>query len=71
MDNISIHPGVRNGRRVHALSKTSKPVNGKVTGKLAWKQKVLNVRQIACVASQKADKKSNGIGYTMPGSMKG
>lgn len=71
MEAISIHPGVRGGRRVHALSKTSKPVNGKVKGKLAWKQKALNVRQVSCAASQKADKKANGIGYTMPGSMKG
>lgn len=71
LDPISIHPGVKDGRRVHALSKTSKPVNGQPKAKLARKLKVLNMRQVACSATHKSVGPANAPTYTMPGSMKG
>ena len=68
MDSISIHPGVKNGQRIHPLSHTSKPAKGK-GGKLGAKRRRLNLRQIGCEATRKANSKVPIGAFKMPGSM--
>lgn len=68
MTDISIHPGVVAGHRIHDLVNTAKPHKG--GGKLAKKLRRLNQRQIdreQTVRSLKTE--SAALAFKAPGSM--
>ena len=68
MENISIHPGIENGRRVHPLERSTKPFQNK--GKLAKKMKTLARRRLAHAATLKGlPSNVNPASFKAPGSM--
>lgn len=69
MESISIHPGVKSGKRIYPLAHTSKPQKSK-GGKLGKKRQRLNQRQLARDSTLKMVKTPMAAeAFRQPGSM--